>query len=97
MISKNNKIFYTDNIRLLLLIDFFDATEYFDLDESLFGEFRLIFYNFEGYLFFIFVIVSFEHLPIWTLSNYRQDLVPKSDVVVLDVFVLFPLLQSRYS
>lgn len=64
MFAEDDEIFDPDYVGLLLHICLFYMAENFDLDESLFGEARLVFNDLEGYLFFGFVVEGFEHLSV---------------------------------
>ena len=68
MLSKDNKIFYFNDICLLFRVDLFDVAEYLDLDEGLLWKFRIIFDDLKSDLFLGFMVIDFKDLAVWPFA-----------------------------
>lgn len=90
MFPKNNKIFDSNHIGLLLIIFLFYVTEDFDLGEGLFWKFGIIFDHLQCHLFFMFVVEYTEDLAVWTFAYEGQDLVAIANMIILDKIIFLP-------
>lgn len=64
MLTKNDEIFNSYDIGLLLFILLLDMTQYLDLDEGLLAEFGVVFDNLESRFQFGFMVQDFEYLSV---------------------------------
>ena len=94
MLSKNNKIFDSNYIWLLLIVFLLDLAEDFYLCESLFWKFWIIFYHLQSYFFFLLVIKYFKHLTVRTFPYEGQDLIAICYMVVFYKIILFPIITT---
>ena len=62
--AEDDKIFDLDYVGLVFFISFFDETEDFDLNKSLFGELGVAFDHLQGYFFMALVIQYLQNIAV---------------------------------
>lgn len=90
MLTKNDEIFNSYDIGLLLFILLLDMTQYLDLNEGLLAEFGVVFDNLESRFQFGFMVQDFEYLSVRALADNREHLVSIGNVIIFHKSIFLP-------